>query len=351
MILEMHQVSQSYNQHLVLDHITFAAEKGRLLTIFGPSGSGKSTLLKSITGLLEIDKGSILLNGKDITDQKPHERGIAYVFQSPLLFPHLTVKKNIAFGLEVKKLNKKEIDMKVNLLLGLLKIEDIKDHYPNQISGGQQQRVSIARALAVDPAVILMDEPFSALDSALRTEMGMLIKSLQKKLELTIVFVTHDLNECLYLSDKIVLLNHGKIIDQGSTLDVYYHPKTIESAKLMGEMNWIHGKKIDQQFVTPIGSFPCDMQNDQKVILSFRPQSIKIVKNKEHNIFKVKTIDVIGREHRVVLSHDNIEIIVYTYPDHLLQIGDEVSLLYPSEHLHYCIDDTNKTNELGENTR
>ena len=334
--LKVNGLFKNYNNKALLKNIHFEVKKGTLFSILGSSGSGKTTILKIITGLTSLDEGSIYLDGKDITKLKPEERGIAYVFQTPLLFPHLTVKENIAFGLEVRKVKKAEIHRSVSELLNLLKIQDLENRLPFEISGGQQQRVSIARALATNPPLILMDEPFSSLDPILRQEMGALLKSLQKELGLTIIFVTHDINESLILSDDIALINDGKIVQAGPAKSVYYKPMSQKIARLMGEGNWIQGDILNGLFLCPIGEFKAEGELEGAAALFLRPHQIEIEdEHSKNKKFKIVKIHEGGKETRLVLRHNNCEIIVDTFKEINSKPGDCMGLRFPSDILYY----------------
>lgn len=335
MKLRVEGIRKKFGRELVLKDIHFDVEEGKFLTILGDSGSGKSTILKIITGLVEPDDGRILLDGEDITYRNPAKRGIAYVFQSPLLFPHLTVYENIAFGLEVKKVSKYERKKRVEELLSLLKIEQLESRYPSQISGGQQQRVSIARALATKPSLILMDEPFSGLDPMLRMEMGTLIKSLQELLQLTIIFVTHDVNESLRLSDNIALIAGGQILQTGDAKSVYYQPENQTVATFMGSSNWIKGVVEKGVFTCKLGEFQAKNVQDGEAALFLRPHQIALSKSiKSYNV-KVQDIRRLGKEVQLDVFREGIKLTVETFEDHRYKIGEEVGIEFPQIALHY----------------
>ncbi len=331
MKLRLENINKKYAKESVLKNLTFTVEEGKLLSIFGISGSGKTTILKIITGLIPADEGRVFLDEQDITEKKVAERGIAYVFQEPLLFPHLTVYENISFGLEVKKYKKNEIKSRVNELLKLLKIETLAKRYPSQISGGQQQRVSIARALASNPSLLLMDEPFSGLDYSLRIEMGQLIKKLQELLNLTIIFVTHDVSESLRLSDQIALIDAGKILQIGDTESVYYKPLNSKIASLMGKGNWINGTVGNGCFYCSFGKFSAKNIADGNATMFFRPHQVSISKTIEPLLFKVETIRRMGKGIEIDLICKEDRITVESYQDLDYSTGEMLNLIFPNE--------------------
>jgi len=207
------------------------------VALLGPSGSGKSTLLRLISGLETPDTGKIILTGKDATDQSVQERNIGFVFQHYALFKHLTVRKNIAFGLEIRKAPKKKIQGKVEQLLELVQLSGLGDRYPSQLSGGQRQRVALARALAVEPNVLLLDEPFGALDAKVRKDLRAWLRRLHDEVHVTTVFVTHDQEEAMEVSDEIVVMNKGKVEQVGTPAQIYDHPASAFVMSFIGPVN------------------------------------------------------------------------------------------------------------------
>lgn len=207
------------------------------MALLGPSGSGKSTLLRLISGLETPDTGKIFLTGKDATDQSVQERNIGFVFQHYALFKHLTVRKNIAFGLEIRKAPKKKIQGKVEQLLELVQLSGLGDRYPSQLSGGQRQRVALARALAVEPNVLLLDEPFGALDAKVRKDLRAWLRRLHDEVHVTTVFVTHDQEEAMEVSDEIVVMNKGKVEQVGTPAQIYDHPASAFVMSFIGPVN------------------------------------------------------------------------------------------------------------------
>lgn len=236
-IIEIKNVSKHFHNHLVLDDINLQIRNGEFLTLLGPSGCGKTTLLRLLAGFDTPDQGSIWLQGKNITKTPPEIRHINMVFQSYALFPHMTVFENVAFGLRCQKISNDIITQSVNEALSMVKLDIFASRKPQQLSGGQQQRVAIARAVVNQPLVLLLDEPFSALDYSLRKNMRIELKELQRRLNITFIFVTHDQEEALSMSDRIVIMNQGAIEQIGTPRDVYEEPKNLFVTGFIGEAN------------------------------------------------------------------------------------------------------------------
>ncbi|PZU93675.1 MAG: sulfate ABC transporter ATP-binding protein [Pseudanabaena sp.] len=230
-------VNKQFGDFLALDNINLEIRTGSLVALLGPSGSGKSTLLRLIAGLEKPDHGKIFLTGKDATDQDVRDRNIGFVFQHYALFKHMTVRKNIAFGLEIRKESKEKIAARVEELLELIQLKGLGNRYPSQLSGGQRQRVALARALAVEPSVLLLDEPFGALDAKVRKELRAWLRRLHDEVHVTSVFVTHDQEEAMEVSDEIVVMNKGRIEQIGTPAQVYDNPATPFVMSFIGPVN------------------------------------------------------------------------------------------------------------------
>ncbi len=215
---------KNYGTFAALDDISLEIPKGSLTALLGPSGSGKSTLLRSIAGLEGLDSGSVTIQGRDVTSEPPQRRGIGFVFQHYAAFKHMTVRDNVAFGLSIRKRPKAEIDKKVGDLLEIVGLEGFRNRYPAQLSGGQRQRMALARALAVDPQVLLLDEPFGALDAKVRTDLRQWLRRLHDEVHVTTVLVTHDQEEALDVADRIAVLNKGRIEQVGDPVTLYERP-------------------------------------------------------------------------------------------------------------------------------
>jgi sulfate/thiosulfate transport system ATP-binding protein len=230
-------VSKQFGSFQAVNDVNLKIESGSLVALLGPSGSGKSTLLRLISGLELPDRGRILLTGKDATYQSVQERNIGFVFQHYALFKHLTVRQNIAFGLEIRKASKTKVKKKVEDLLELVQLSGLGDRYPSQLSGGQRQRVALARALAVEPNVLLLDEPFGALDAKVRKDLRAWLRRLHDEVNVTTVFVTHDQEEAMEVSDEIVVMNKGCVEQVGTPAEIYDHPASAFVMSFIGPVN------------------------------------------------------------------------------------------------------------------
>ncbi|MFM5886683.1 MAG: sulfate/molybdate ABC transporter ATP-binding protein [Dolichospermum sp.] len=230
-------VSKQFGSFQAVAQVNLEIQSGSLVALLGPSGSGKSTLLRLISGLEMPDTGKIILTGKDATYQSVQERNIGFVFQHYALFKHLTVRKNIAFGLEIRKAPQKKIQGKVEQLLELVQLSGLGDRYPSQLSGGQRQRVALARALAVEPNVLLLDEPFGALDAKVRKDLRAWLRRLHDEVHVTTVFVTHDQEEAMEVADELVVMNKGKVEQVGTPAEIYDHPASAFVMSFIGPVN------------------------------------------------------------------------------------------------------------------
>ncbi|MBQ2132607.1 MAG: spermidine/putrescine ABC transporter ATP-binding protein, partial [Bacteroidales bacterium] len=224
-IIELNNISKSFGDKVILNDVSIKVKKGEFVTILGPSGCGKTTLLRLLAGFGEADSGQIRINGEDYTHIPPHLRPVNTVFQRYALFPHLDVYENIAFGLKLQKVPAQEIDKRVRRVLKMVSMTDYEDRDVESLSGGQQQRVAIARAIANQPKVLLLDEPLAALDLKMRKDMQIELKEMHKKLGITFIYVTHDQEEALTLSDTIIVMNEGKIQQIGTPTDIYNEPQ------------------------------------------------------------------------------------------------------------------------------
>ena len=246
--IEFQDINKFYGTNQVLKGISLNIEKGQFVTLLGPSGCGKSTLLRCLAGLEEVNGGHILLDGEDITHKEPRDRNIGMVFQQYSLFPNMTVEENIAFGLKLKKMNPGQIGKKVEAAIKMVELEGKEKQHPSSLSGGQQQRVALARSIVMEPKVLLLDEPLSAIDAKLRKSLQISIKQITKNLGLTAVFVTHDQDEAMVMSDVINLFHDGRIEQSGDPVTVYTKPVSSFAASFIGSYNQL--KSRDFQVLT-----------------------------------------------------------------------------------------------------
>lgn len=243
--IEFKDICKSYDgKNQILKNIHLDIEEGELVTLLGPSGCGKSTLLRSLAGLEQIDSGRIILDGQDITDVLVQKRGIGMVFQQYSLFQNMNVEDNIAFGLKIAKMDKNQIAQKVQRAIKMVDLVGKEKSYPSELSGGQQQRVAIARAIVMEPKVLLLDEPLSAIDAKLRRELQEKIKRVQKELKITTIFVTHDQDEAMIMSDKIHLMKNGIIEQSGNPVQLYTHPVSKFAAEFIGHYNILDNQQL-----------------------------------------------------------------------------------------------------------
>jgi spermidine/putrescine transport system ATP-binding protein len=271
-------ISQSFGQVQVLDAVSLAIQPGSYTVLLGPSGSGKTTLLSILGGFLQPTKGRVLIKGEDCTAMAPARRPTATVFQDYALFPHMSVGRNVAFGLRMRGMPKRERLAKAQDMLRIVGLDQAFDKKPHELSGGQRQRVALARALVVEPAVLLLDEPLGALDLKLRRQMQDELKAIQKRIGTAFVHVTHDQEEAMALADHIVVMNHGRIEDEGPAERVYARPATRFAATFMGESTIVPGRvEADGQVRTALGLFPASGQvPGTEVHVAIRPEHVRV---------------------------------------------------------------------------
>ena len=266
--IRFENINKSFGDNHVLKDINLDIQKGEFVTLLGSSGCGKSTLLRCLSGLEKVTSGKIYLDGVDITDVDPRDRGIGMVFQQYSLFPNMSVRDNVAFGLKMKKVPKDEIDKKVKKMLEIVGLSDKIDQFPMQLSGGQQQRVALARAIVTEPKVLLLDEPLSAIDALLRHNLQIEIRRIQRELNITTIFVTHDQDEAMVMSDTIHLFNKGNVEQSGTPVELYTKPATKFAASFIGNYNLIPAAK----FGNACGdNFECED-------IAIRPEIVRISK-------------------------------------------------------------------------
>ncbi|WP_418747143.1 ABC transporter ATP-binding protein [Frisingicoccus sp.] len=283
-IVQLKNVNKSFGDNQVVKNLNIDIYKGEFLTILGSSGCGKTTTLRMIAGFETQTSGEIFVNGKEVRDEEPYEREVNTVFQNYALFPHMTIYENVAFGLTMKKIPKDEIKKKVTHMLELVQLSGFESRKPDQLSGGQKQRVAIARALVNEPKVLLLDEPLGALDLKLRKQMQFELKRLQKKLGITFIYVTHDQEEALTMSDRIAIMNKGNLEQLSVPRDIYEHPATEFVADFIGESNIFYGV-VDEKNASDVRislengliSAGCaDVEENEIVYVSVRPENTAI---------------------------------------------------------------------------
>lgn len=316
-ILELKDINKVYGENHVLNNLSLNIKKNEFLTLLGPSGCGKTTTLKIIAGFENADSGEVIFNNEDISDLPPYKRAVNTVFQKYALFPHMNIFDNIAFGLKLKKMPKDEIKNKVSQMLKLVALEGFEKRSVDSLSGGQQQRVAIARALVNQPEILLLDEPLGALDLKLRKEMQIELKKIQKEVGITFIFVTHDQEEALTMSDKIVVMNKGIIQQMGTPEDIYNEPANAFVADFIGESNIIDGIMLEDfkvKFCDKI--FECvdkGFELNEPIDIVIRPEDIKMVSAEkgmlngtvESSIFK-------GVHYEMMVKTENFDFIVHS---------------------------------------
>ena len=319
-IIEIKNVSKSFGEKCILRDVSIYVKQGEFLTLLGPSGCGKTTLLRMIAGFGSPDSGEILINGTDITNMPPHERPVNTVFQRYALFPHLDVYENIAFGLKLQKVPEAEIEKRVRKVLKMVSMTDYEDRDVESLSGGQQQRVAIARAIVNQPKVLLLDEPLSALDLKMRKDMQIELKEMHRKLGITFIYVTHDQEEALTLSDTIVVLDDGNIRQIGTPTDIYNEPQNAFVADFIGESNILNGKMIKDKLVEFAGhEFECvdeGFGENVDVDVVVRPEDIYITNKLDSAQFtaKVKSCTFKGVHYEMFVDTDKgYELMIQDY--------------------------------------
>ncbi len=320
MSIQIKQVQKNFGDFVAVDNVDLSIHSGELTALLGPSGSGKTTLLRLIAGLEQADAGRILFHGEDISHQHVSERGVGFVFQHYALFKNMTVFDNVAFGLTVKprkqRPNTAEIKKRVHRLLELVQLDWTADRYPSQLSGGQRQRIALARALAVEPKVLLLDEPFGALDAKVRAELRRWLRRLHDEIHVTSVFVTHDQEEALEVADRIVVMNKGRIEQQGTPEEVYDNPANPFVYEFLGTVNLFHARV--RQGDTLVNAKAADSQaSAEEVTLPgfayVRPHEIDVSHQQEEDSIaaKLELVTVVGPTVRLELQTDDSDRIVH----------------------------------------
>lgn len=296
MYVELKNINKKFGDYKASDDVSFGIEKGRLIGLLGPSGSGKTTILRMIAGLESPDSGEVIIDGQVVNNIPASQRGIGFVFQNYALFRYMTVYDNIAFGLKIQKADKKQIDERVKELVSLIGLEGLEKRYPSQLSGGQRQRVAFARALATNPHLLLLDEPFAAIDAKVRKELRSWLKEMIQKLGVTSIFVTHDQDEAVEVADEIIITNQGRVEQVGTPLEIYQSPRTAFTASFFGQTSLVKDYLKFHTFEKVEGA--------EKAII--RPEFVKVTKKNEFQKYKSSASE--GIVERVAFRGDNIEL-------------------------------------------
>ena len=335
-VIELENVTKSFGDNVILKDFDFKVKKDEFLTILGPSGCGKTTILRLIGGFEEPDEGKILFNGEDITNKEPYERKINTVFQKYALFPHMNVYNNIAFGLNIKKMDKKIIKEKVKEVLKLVNLVGFENREIESLSGGQQQRIAIARALVNEPEVLLLDEPLGALDLKLRQAMQIELKRIQKSVGITFIYVTHDQEEALSMSDTVVVLNNGEIQQMDSPLNIYNEPKNAFVADFIGESNIIKAKMLEDYKVRFLDyDFPCvdkgfkDMEDVEVVV---RPEDVLLVDENYQIEGTVTSLVFKGVHYEMTVDVDGYSMLVQSTEKR--EVGEKTGIIVKPDLIH-----------------
>lgn len=335
--IDLKNISKNYGGENVLENINLYIKENEFLTLLGPSGCGKTTTLRIIGGFEKPTEGRVIFEGRDITEVPPYQRQINTVFQKYALFPHLDVYDNIAFGLKIKKMSKQIIKEKVSEMLRLVNLQGYENRSIDQLSGGQQQRIAIARALVNEPKVLLLDEPLGALDLKLRKEMQIELKNMQQRVGITFVYVTHDQEEALTMSDTIVVMDQGVIQQIGTPVDIYNEPKNAFVAKFIGESNIVEGIMHDDFIVEFSGKvFECvdkGFSKDEEVEVVIRPEDIDIVALEEGILKgKVRSVTFKGVHYEMFVISDDVEWMIHSTI--MKEVGTEIGMNIKPENLH-----------------
>ncbi len=332
--IEFKNITKKFGDNLVLNDISLTIEDGKLITLLGPSGCGKSTLLRCLAGLESVTSGQIILNGEDITDKDPKDREIGMVFQQYSLFPNMNIFNNVAFGLRMKKVPESEIKERVTSALEMVDLKGRETSMPHELSGGQQQRVALARSIVTRPKVLLLDEPLSAIDAKLRKSLQNEIRRIQQEMGITTIFVTHDQDEAMIMSDVVHLFNKGNVEQSGTPMSIYTSPKTAFTASFMGNYNILSG----QDFATLMN----DSLHPKHGKIAIRPETVELssefIENEEMIQFKAKIVEFtnIGNVVRYKLENNfkTIKSDALFRSKVLFEVGDTVNVSIAK---HNCI--------------
>jgi len=336
-IIDLKNLTKSYNGIIAIDNISLFIRENEFITLLGPSGCGKTTTLRMIGGFEDPDSGEILFEGKKINSLPPYKRNINTVFQRYALFTHMNVYENIAFGLRIKKVRADAMDQRIKRMLKLVDMEGFESRHVDSLSGGQQQRVAIARALVNEPRVLLLDEPLGALDLKLRKEMQIELMNMQKSVGITFIYVTHDQEEALTMSDTVVVMNRGVIHQVGSPVDIYNEPENRFVADFIGESNILEGVMPEDFLVEFAGrKFQCvdsGFQRNEQVDVVIRPEDIEVTSTEQgHLQGRVASVVFKGVHYEMMVESHNFMYMIHSTD--MQEIGTNVGLIFGSEDIH-----------------
>ncbi|GGC78087.1 ABC transporter ATP-binding protein [Enterococcus wangshanyuanii] len=337
-IISFENVVKEYDDEKVLKQVSFEIEQGKFYTLLGPSGCGKTTILRILAGFVDATEGDIYFDGQRINDIPANKRQVNTVFQDYALFPHMNVFDNVAFGLKIKKLSKSEIEKKVKDALRMVQLPGYETREISEMSGGQRQRVAIARAIVNEPKVLLLDEPLSALDLKLRTDMQYELRDLQQRLGITFIFVTHDQEEALAMSDVIFVMNKGHIVQSGTPVDIYDEPINHFVADFVGESNIVNGTMIEDNLVEFVGKrFECvdgGMRKNEPVEIVLRPEDLTITSADKGKLVVMVDTQLFRGVHYEIICHDEDHNEWMVHSTRKAVEGAKVGLFFEPEDIH-----------------
>ncbi|MEO1016616.1 MAG: ABC transporter ATP-binding protein [Pseudomonadota bacterium] len=340
--VDMDGVRKAFGDTVAVDTLNLSIDDGELVTLLGPSGCGKTTLMRMIAGILHQDEGEIRIGGQAIDDLPPEQRNIGMVFQSYALFPHMTVRHNVGFGLRMRGVDRAESTRRVDDALALVDLSALAERYPRALSGGQQQRVAVARAVVIEPDVLLFDEPLSNLDAKLREQLREDLSKLQERLGITSLYVTHDQSEAMALADRIVVMNEGRIVEIGTPIDLYRRPRHRFTAEFLGQTNVVEARIENGTIMLPWGQrLPRPIGGAGSLALSLRPEDLRIAAAEpDHAQGQVRGRTFLGAavDYRVDLDGHSLRVHATGQAAPVLEIGQPITLHLP-EQLHMLEED------------
>jgi len=344
--ISIQNIQKTFGDFVAVDNVSFDVQKGELVALLGPSGCGKSTILRIVAGLEQPDKGSVFLNGRNVNSFSAQERKVGFVFQHYALFKHMTAEQNIGFALKIQKKSRKEIANRVAQLIDLVKLHGYEKHYPSQLSGGQRQRVALARTLAAEPQILLLDEPFGALDLKVRESLAGWLREMHDKLNVTSIFVTHDQNEAMEISDKIIVINRGAVEQIGSAREVYEHPQNKFVASFIGNINVIDAVLKNNSIVVKgttyaLGSRRISENLANDIVLLVRPEDIVLTQEGDDSASLPSTIKAIrykGGFIEIDLLVNGVSVTAFDFTKNEWEINQEVFIKFKAFKVFETVD-------------